>query len=156
VLQSIGSQLGQTTEAADIGDAITYILSQPRYLAANKTLIASPNSSRNRPPGERVHQLHMWPDELRPATHSHIWSRSLPLAGSLAVLTLADLDVLAATAPGRYVLTQMPPSAPAVRLAGDALMGLGARRRHVALILVGTAIIAASWSHAVWPKRPRA
>jgi hypothetical protein len=76
----------------------------------------------------------------------------LPVAGSLAVLTLADLDALACTAPGRYVLAHMPPSAQAVRLAGDALMGLGARRRSVALLLAGAAVIAACWSHAAWPR----
>lgn len=52
----------------------------------------------------------------------------LPVGGSLAVLTLADLDALAQTAQGRYVLAHMPPSAQAVRLDGDALMDLGARR----------------------------
>ena len=76
----------------------------------------------------------------------------LPVAGSVAVLTLADLDALAQTAPGRYVLAHMPPSAQAVRLAGDALMGLGARRRSVALLLVGATAVAAGWSHAAWPR----
>jgi hypothetical protein len=51
-------------------------------------------------------------------------------AGSLAVLTLADLDALAQTASGRYMLAHIPPSAQTVRLAGDALMGLGASRRN--------------------------
>jgi hypothetical protein len=72
----------------------------------------------------------------------------LPVAGSLAVLTLADLDVLAQTAPGRYVLAHMPPPAQAVPLAGHALMGLGAGRRNLALLLAAAAVIAASWSHA--------
>jgi hypothetical protein len=76
----------------------------------------------------------------------------LPVAGSATVLSLADLDALANTRRGRYVLKHMPPSAQAVRLAGDGLMGLGARRRSVALILVGAAVIAAGWSHAVWPR----
>ena len=72
----------------------------------------------------------------------------LPVAGSLAVLTLADLDGLAHTGPGRYVLAHMPPSAQTVRLAGDALMGLGAHRRSWALLLAGAAVIAAGWSYA--------
>ena len=76
----------------------------------------------------------------------------LPAAGSLAVLTLADLDALAHTPQGRYVLAHMPPSAQAVRLAGDALMGFGARRRNVALLLAGAAVVAAGWSHALWPR----
>jgi len=76
----------------------------------------------------------------------------LPAAGSLAVLSLADLDRLATTGRGRYVLAHMPPSAQAVRLAGDALMGLGARRRSVALLIAGALVIAAGWSHAAWPR----
>jgi len=76
----------------------------------------------------------------------------LPAAGSLGVLMLADLDALAQTAPGRYVLAHMPPSAQAVRLTGDALIGLGARRRNLALLLTGAAVIAAGWSHAAWPR----
>jgi hypothetical protein len=77
----------------------------------------------------------------------------LPAAGSLAVLSLADLDRLATTRPGRYVLAHMPPSAQAVRLAGDALMGLGAHRRSAALLIAGALVIAAGWSHAAWPAR---
>jgi hypothetical protein len=41
------------------------------------------------------------------------------------VPTLADVDALAQTVPGRYVLAHMPPSAQAERLDGDALMGAG-------------------------------
>src|SRR5690348_12594791 len=78
----------------------------------------------------------------------------LPVAGSLAVLTMADLDALATTRPGRYVLAHMPPTAQAMRLAGDALMGLGAHRRSAALVMAGAAVIAAGWSHAAWPAKP--
>jgi hypothetical protein len=77
----------------------------------------------------------------------------LPLAGSAAVLGRADLDALAKTRRGEYVLAHMPPSAQAVRLAGDGLMGLGASRRNVALMLTGAAVIAAGWAHAAWPRR---
>lgn len=75
----------------------------------------------------------------------------LPVAGSLAVLGLADLDALATTGPGQYVLRHMPPSAQAVRLAGDAVMAIGARRHRPALLIGGAAIIAVGWSHALWP-----
>ena len=78
----------------------------------------------------------------------------LPVAGSLAVLALADLDALAATRQGQYVLHHMPPSAQAVRLAGDAVMALGAHRHQLALLAGGAVIIAAGWSHPRWP-RPR-
>jgi hypothetical protein len=78
----------------------------------------------------------------------------LPVAGSLAVLSLADLDPLAASPTGRYVLAHMPISAQAVRLAGDALMGLGAHRRSGALLLAGALVIVAGWSHAAWPREP--
>lgn len=76
----------------------------------------------------------------------------LPVAGSAAVLGLADLDALATTRRGQYVLRHMPASAQAVRLAGDALMGLGARRRSAALLVAGAAVIAVGWSHAAWPR----
>jgi hypothetical protein len=75
----------------------------------------------------------------------------LPVAGSAAVLGLADLDAVVRTRRGRYVLVHMPASAQAVRLAGDALMGLGASRRSPALLLAGAAVIAIGWSHAAWP-----
>ena len=58
---------------------------------------------------------------------------------------LADLDALAQTAPGRYVLAHMPPSAQAVRLAGDPLMGLGARRRNLALLLTRSYVVQVAW-----------
>ena len=74
----------------------------------------------------------------------------LPVAGALAVLAMADLDALAATRRGRYVLAHMPPSAQALRLAGDALMGWAAHRRRVTLLVAGAAVIAAGWSHAAW------
>src|SRR5215831_13514681 len=78
----------------------------------------------------------------------------LPLAGWAAVVRFADLDALARTGRGRYVLTHMPPSAQAVRLVGDALMGLASYRHRRALIIGGAAVILAGWSHAAWPSRP--
>jgi hypothetical protein len=76
----------------------------------------------------------------------------LPVAGSAAVLSLADLDALARTRQGRYVLAHMPPSAQAVRLAGDAVMGIGARRRSLPLLLAGAAVVVAGWSHGALPR----
>ncbi len=76
----------------------------------------------------------------------------LPLAGSLVVFGLADLDALARTRRGAYVLEHMPSSAQAVRLAGDALMGWGAHRHNVALLTAGAAVIVAGWSHAAWAR----
>jgi hypothetical protein len=76
----------------------------------------------------------------------------VPMAASGAVLALADLDGLSRTRRGRYVLAHMPPSAQAVRLAGDALMGLGAYRRSRALLVIGAAVICVGWSHALWPR----
>jgi len=49
----------------------------------------------------------------------------------------------------------MPPSAQAVRLAGDAIMGLGAYRRSVMLLLAGAGMIGVGWSHALWPQPAR-
>jgi len=76
----------------------------------------------------------------------------LPMVGSAAVLALADLDGLARTRRGRYVLAHMPPPAQAVRLAGDAMMGFGAYRRSTLLLLAGAGIIGLGWSHALWPQ----
>ena len=78
----------------------------------------------------------------------------VPVAGSAVVLGVADLDALAATRRGRYVLVHMPPSAQAVRLAGDALMGMGAHHRSRILLAAGAVVIAAGWSHAFWPRSP--
>jgi hypothetical protein len=79
----------------------------------------------------------------------------VPIAGSAAVLILADLDGLSRTRRGRYVLAHMPPSAQAVRLAGDALMGLGAYRRNALLLIAGAMMIGAGWSHGMWPRPGR-
>jgi hypothetical protein len=79
---------------------------------------------------------------------------ALPLLGSAAVLALADLDALARTRRGKYMLAHMPPSAQAVRLAGDVVMGIGARRRSATVLLAGLAIVGAGWSHPLWPTRP--
>jgi hypothetical protein len=78
----------------------------------------------------------------------------LPMGASLIVLSVADLDKLARTPQGRYVRKHMPPTAQAVRLAGDAVMGLGARRRSRVLVVAGVAIVVAGWSHALWPRLP--
>src|SRR6266545_25275 len=53
---------------------------------------------------------------------------------------------------GRWVRAHMPPSAQAVRLAGDAVMALGASRRRPALLVAGALIVAAGWSHSWWPR----
>ena len=48
-------------------------------------------------------------------------------------------------------VSHRPPSAQAIRLAGDALMGVGAHRRSRALLLTGAAVIVVGWSNASWP-----
>jgi hypothetical protein len=75
----------------------------------------------------------------------------VPGAASAAVLGLADLDSLARTRRGRYVLVHMPASAQAVRLAGDAVMALGAYRRSPVAIIAGAVVVGIGWSHARWP-----
>jgi NADP-dependent 3-hydroxy acid dehydrogenase YdfG len=39
ILETLGSQFGQTMEAADIADAITFIVTRPRQVAVNEILI---------------------------------------------------------------------------------------------------------------------
>ncbi|MET8833600.1 hypothetical protein ABZV78_06765 [Micromonospora sp. NPDC004540] len=77
---------------------------------------------------------------------------ALPVAGSVAVLRLADLDALARTRRGRWVRAHMPASAQAVRLAGDAVMAVGAWRRSPPLLAVGALVIAAGGAHPWWPR----
>lgn len=96
-----------------------------------------------------VSNVLLWRDRPRAALAVRVL---VPVAGSAAVLSLADLDALARTRRGRYVLAHMPPSAQGVRLAGDALMGLGAHRRSGLLVLTGAAVIGAGWSHQLWPR----
>lgn len=79
----------------------------------------------------------------------------LPVAGSAAVLGLADLDGLSRTRRARYVLAHMPPSAQAVRVAGDAVMGLGAYRRSTPILVAGAAMMGIGWAHAIWPLTAR-
>jgi len=76
----------------------------------------------------------------------------LPAACSAAVLGFADLDEVARTRRGRYVLAHMPPAAQVTRLAGDALMGFAAYRRKPALFIVGALVVATGWSHGLWSK----
>ena len=79
----------------------------------------------------------------------------LPVVGSAVVLAAADLDRLATTPAGRYALEHMPPSAQAVRLAGDAITVWGARRRSRALVALGLGVVVAGWCHGLLPRDAR-
>jgi hypothetical protein len=70
----------------------------------------------------------------------------VPIAASAALMRV-DTAPLRFTRRGRYVLEHMPPAAQAVRLAGDALMTVGAWRRSARLLCAGTLIVIAGWSH---------
>ena len=72
--------------------------------------------------------------------------RLVPPAVASALLLRSDLEPLAQTARGRYVLAHMPPAAQAVRAAGDALTAWGSWRRSAPMVLAGAAVIAAGWS----------
>lgn len=96
-----------------------------------------------------VSNILLWRDRPTAAVAVRL---AVPIAGSAAVLSFADLDGLSRTRRGRYVLVHMPLSAQAVRLAGDALMGIGAYRRSIVLLLAGAAVIGVGWSHALWPR----
>jgi hypothetical protein len=73
---------------------------------------------------------------------------SPPLASAL-VLRSGDVERLARTSAGHYVLEHMPPSMVAIRLAGDTLMVLGAWRRRPDYIALAVLLVAAGWSHGV-------
>jgi len=96
-----------------------------------------------------ISNMLLWHDRPIPAMAVRVL---VPVAGSAAVLGLADLDGLSRTRRGRYVLAHMPPSAQAVRMAGDAVMALGAYRRSAPMLLAGAAVIGIGWAHAVWPQ----
>jgi hypothetical protein len=64
-----------------------------------------------------------------------------------AALLRADTTRLRSTRRGRYVLKHMPAGAQAVRLAGDAVMTIGAWRHDGLLIGAGTLTVIAGWSH---------
>ncbi len=78
----------------------------------------------------------------------------LPIAGSALVLSFADVSRLRSRPAGRYVLTQMTPTAMAVRLAGDALMALGAWYRRPAWMFTGLLVVGAGWSRGLIRLRP--
>jgi hypothetical protein len=69
-----------------------------------------------------------------------------PLLGSALVLATADLDRWADTRRGTYVRYHMPPSAQALRLMGDAVMGVGAARRSRRMMTLGAVGVALGWS----------
>lgn len=67
------------------------------------------------------------------------------------VLTRCDLSPLRATRRGRYVLAHMPPSAQALRYLGQVLAWYAAYRHRPAGIALGHGLIAAGWSHGLFP-----
>ena len=72
-----------------------------------------------------------------------------PVVGSALVLKFADVDRLAGTSAGRYVLEHMPPVMVAVRLAGDTLMAVRAWRRQPEYVVLATLLVILGWSHGV-------
>ena len=78
--------------------------------------------------------------------------RLVPPAIASAVLIRSNLEPLAHTARGRYVLAHMPPAAQGIRAAGDVLTAWGSWRRSPPMILAGAIIIAAGWSCGLRPR----
>ena len=78
----------------------------------------------------------------------------LPLAGSGVVMTMCDVEALRETEAGRYVLEHMSSEATAVRLAGDAVMAVGAWRRSLNMVGLGLLLVAVGWSHGAWGSGP--
>lgn len=89
-----------------------------------------------------------------------LWQRK-PVAGLLiglvpptvasALVLRSDLEPLAQTVRGRYVLAYMPPAAQAIRAAGVVCAAWGSWRRNVPTVLAGAVIIAAGWSFGLAP-----
>jgi hypothetical protein len=85
----------------------------------------------------------IWKGHRRLGLIVHLGTRVL----ASAVLLRADTQTLRSTRRGKYVLEHMPVAAQAVRLAGDAVMTIGARRRNGPVIAIGTLVVVAGWSH---------
>ena len=79
----------------------------------------------------------------------------VPVVGSALVLRFVDVDRLAQTSAGRYVLAHMPPVMIAVRVAGDTLMAIGAWRRRPDYLVSGVVLVAIGWSHGLPTLPPR-
>jgi hypothetical protein len=90
----------------------------------------------------------IWRGHRRTGMAVHL---ALPVLGSALVLATADLSRLATTPAGRYVQQHMPPTAQAIRLAGDALTVRGAGRHLPGLIAAGLAVVVAGWCHGLLP-----
>ena len=75
-----------------------------------------------------------------------------PVIGSAIVLRIVDVDQLAETPAGRYVLQHMPPPMVALRLAGDTLMEVAAWRRQPEYIVLGVLVVLLGWSHGLLVK----
>ena len=79
----------------------------------------------------------------------------LPVLASAVLLLRADTERLRSTRRGRYVLKHMPVAAQTVRLAGDAVMTIGAWRRNWLVVAVATLVVVAGWSHGLVAGRSR-
>jgi hypothetical protein len=75
----------------------------------------------------------------------------VPAVIASAVLTRRDMTGLAVTRRGRYVMAHMPPSAQAVRLAGQLVVWRAAYRHSPAGVAAGAAVIVAGWSYGLLP-----
>ena len=80
---------------------------------------------------------------------------AVPILASAGVLAWADIESRADTRAGRYVLAHMPPSAQALRLAGDAVLAWGACRRRRSALALGVAVITVGWAHGLLPNPKR-
>jgi len=89
-----------------------------------------------------------------------LWQRK-PVAGVLvglvppavasALVLRGDLEPLAQTARGRYVLAHMPPAAHAIRAAGGVFTAWGSWQRSVPTVMAGAVMTAAGWSFGLQP-----
>ena len=74
---------------------------------------------------------------------------AVPVIGSAVVLRFANINSLAESTAGRYVVGHMPPEMMALRLTGDTLIAIGAWSRHPKWIALGVLTVGLGWSHGV-------
>lgn len=92
----------------------------------------------------------LWRHDLAPALAVLL---ILPALASALLLRFGELEPQKRSAFGHYVARFMTRGAEAVRLAGMALMGLGAWLHRPVLIVAGAAIILSAWLRGLFVRR---
>jgi hypothetical protein len=78
-----------------------------------------------------------------------------PPIGSAAVIGFAELEPYKHSSLGAYLARYMTPAAQATRLAGDLITVVAAWYQSLGGLILGLAVIIASWTYGLLPLQPR-